>query len=65
LSVTFAAAVSPPGWLFLQQRELNLLLHGIDAVDEHADFVAEVEGSARMLSNDFTGVFVEGVAVVS
>jgi len=49
---------------FLQQRKLNLLLDGIDAIDENADLVTEAEGAAGVLSDDFARVLVEGVAVV-
>jgi hypothetical protein len=58
---------SPSGWalrLLFEHRELNLLLHRIDAVDQHAHTVSQAIGLARTLADDLARGFVVGVAVV-
>src|ERR1019366_7235983 len=57
-------ALSGPLWLLFEHRKLDLLLHRIDAVHQHAHAVAQAIGFARTLADDFARGFVVGVAVV-
>jgi hypothetical protein len=63
----YTLLASPWGWalrLFFKHRELDLLLHRIDAVHQHAHAVAQAIGLARALADDFARGFVVVIAVV-
>ena len=49
---------------FFDDRELDFLFDGIDAVDQHSQLLADAEDLARVLADDFARVLVVGVAVV-
>ena len=49
---------------FFQDGEVDFLFYWIDAVDDHFQLLAYAINFARMLSDDFAGVFVVGVTIV-
>jgi multisubunit Na+/H+ antiporter MnhC subunit len=50
--------------LFLHRRELNLLLHWIDAVDDHANPITEAKRLSAALADDLPRVLVIRVTVI-
>ena len=48
----------------INQCELNLLLHRIDAIHENTDSLAEFKHSAATLADNFARVFVKSVVIV-
>ena len=53
------------GWRrFFQNCEVDLFFYGIDAVDDHAELLADAVDLARVLSDNLARVFVKRVAVV-
>ena len=55
---------SPAGWLllrfFFKHGELDFLFHGIDAVDQDPDAIAQAVSFSRALADNLAGVFVIG-----
>src|SRR6476646_8565837 len=58
-----APGIASPDRLGLQQSELDLLLHGIDAINQHSHPVAKAVGLAGLLPDDLPRILVKGVAV--
>src|SRR5581483_10197717 len=49
---------------FFKQRKLDFLLHGIDAIDQHAHTLSQTKNSATVLADDLARIFVIVVAVI-
>ena len=63
LSARFPLRMSLARALWLDNGKLELALHGIDALQEHAGAIANGEFAAGALADDLAHVFVVGVAI--
>src|SRR5208282_5713326 len=50
--------------LFVDNRKLQALLHGVDAVEEDSYALTDAKAASPAFADDFAGVFAEGVVVV-
>src|SRR5258708_865580 len=55
---------SGPRFRFIEHRELDFLLHWINAIDKHPDSLPDAVDLARVLADDFARALMVGVTIV-
>src|SRR6266576_4360489 len=64
LPLSPARSLPPALRLFLQQRELDLLLHRIDAIHDHAYFLAQAISLMCTLADDLACILVIKITII-